>query len=426
MATYSTIAVTFALGIIIGFVLMQPPKLLFSTKECDAKDVEVVTNDVSQALTNAWKLACGSTGRSVFKLTTNNSTVGPLTFDGPCKATKMVVNVVGDVIAIPKASWPDNSADAWIKFTKVQNLEIFGRGKFIGNGKSGWWKCKNSKINTCENNPTALAFHNCNNLNLIGVTSIDSPRNHITINHCNGTTISNINLIAYGMSPNTDGIDISDTNGVHINGGHIGTGDDCIAINGGSFNINITGLNCGPGHGISIGSLGRNSATEEVSNIMVMGATFTDTQNGVRIKTVPGGSGSASHITFSNIGMTRVQNPILLTQFYCPHVDPKDCKNKPQMVKISDVTFSDIHGTSATSNAINITCSPNKDSCVGITLRNINITPNTAIATCKNAVDVHLIGNVTPYVKCTRGADVIEMPLDHDDYNESQRAIATS
>jgi len=28
------------------------------------------------------------------------------------------------------------------------------------------------------------------------------------------------------------------------------SGDDCIAINSGSSNINITGINCGPGHGI--------------------------------------------------------------------------------------------------------------------------------------------------------------------------------
>ena len=103
---------------------------------------------------------------------------------------------------------------------------------------------------------------------------------------------------------------------------------------------------------LSVGSLGRKGATDVVGNIKVDGCTFTDTQNGVRIKTVPvllihitytiprlmpyitkltcidlplsalffqGGSGSASNITFSNITMTNVENPIILTQFYCPH-----------------------------------------------------------------------------------------------------------
>ncbi|KAI3730152.1 hypothetical protein L6452_18828 [Arctium lappa] len=85
------------------------------------------------------------------------------------------------------------------------------------------------------------------------VTSKNSPRNHISINACDGAIINDITLIAPKESPNTDGIDISDTNGVHVNGGHIQTGDDCIAINGGSSNINVDGLFCGPGHGVREG-----------------------------------------------------------------------------------------------------------------------------------------------------------------------------
>ena len=56
------------------------------------------------------------------------------------------------------------------------------------------------------------------------MTSIDSPRNHISVNACDRTVISNINIIAPKDSPNTDGIDISATNGVQVNGGNIGTG----------------------------------------------------------------------------------------------------------------------------------------------------------------------------------------------------------
>ena len=70
----------------------------------------------------------------------------------------------------------------------------------------------------------ALAFNACKGLKLIGVTSDDSPRNHISISESNGAVISNININAPANSPNTDGIDISNTNGVQINGGNIGTG----------------------------------------------------------------------------------------------------------------------------------------------------------------------------------------------------------
>ena len=69
-----------------------------------------------------------------------------------------------------------------------------------------------------------MAFNACKGLKLIGVTSEDSPRNHISISESNGVVISNININAPADSPNTDGIDISNTNGVQINGGNIGTG----------------------------------------------------------------------------------------------------------------------------------------------------------------------------------------------------------
>lgn len=69
-----------------------------------------------------------------------------------------------------------------------------------------------------------MAFNACKGLKLIGVTSEDSPRNHISISENNGVVISNININAPADSPNTDGIDISNTNGVQINGGNIGTG----------------------------------------------------------------------------------------------------------------------------------------------------------------------------------------------------------
>ncbi|KAL8263592.1 hypothetical protein R6Q59_021722 [Mikania micrantha] len=416
MAThYSAVAVTFVLSlIIIGFIVFMQPR----NNKFDAKVVRAVgdgVNDDSLALSliDAWNATCHST-TGLFKLSTGNSQVGPLTFTGPCIAKKMVVNVVGNVIAQPKNAWPNNS-DTWIKFTNVHNLVITGTGTFDGQG-SGWWNC--DKV-------IGLAFHNCNGLFLNGLTSVNSPRNHVSINACNGATISNINIRAPWDSPNTDGIDISDSNGVNVIGGHIGTGDDCIAINGGSYNINITSLNCGPGHGISVGSLGRNGANDVVKNIRVIGATFTDTQNGVRIKTVPGGSGSASQITFSGITMTRVQHPIILTQFYCPH---KSCtKDILPVVQINGVSFLDIHGTSATPDAISISCSAHPKSCVGITLGKINIQPVNPsmklVTTCKNVYARFILGPVVPRVVCTPPPPTL---TDHNYKDHNQHAIATS
>lgn len=63
------------------------------------------------------------------------------------------------------------------------------------------------------------------------------------------------------------------------------TGDDCIAINSGSSWISITGVTCGPGHGMSIGSLGEDGAYQTVEEVNVENCSFRGTDNGVRIKT---------------------------------------------------------------------------------------------------------------------------------------------
>lgn len=69
----------------------------------------------------------------------------------------------------------------------------------------------------------------------------------------------------------------------------------------------------------SVGSLGKYPSPNGVTNITVDGAQLSGTQNGVRIKTWPGGKGFAKDLTFKNIVMNNVANPIIIDQFYCPH-----------------------------------------------------------------------------------------------------------
>lgn len=62
-------------------------------------------------------------------------------------------------------------------------------------------------------------------------------------------------------------------------------GDDCISIQTGCANIYMHNVKCGPGHGISIGGLGKDGTKACVSNITVRDTLMTSTMNGVRIKT---------------------------------------------------------------------------------------------------------------------------------------------
>ncbi|KAL2337047.1 hypothetical protein Fmac_011493 [Flemingia macrophylla] len=224
-----------------------------------------------------------------------------------------------------------------------------------------------------------LAFQSCNNLRVRNLKTINSPQAHIHVNQCVGAIFSYLHISAPGDSPNTDGIDIYDSKYINIEDSIIGTGDDCIAISGDSSFINATRIACGPGHGISIGSLGRENARNIVEEVHVQNCSFTNTENGARIKTWTIGSGYARKITFEQITLTKTQNPIIIDQYYTD--------SEKGGVQVSEVTYRGFRGTSYNDQAITLNCS--SSGCYNIVLDQNNIVSSEpgkpAYCSCLNA-----------------------------------------
>jgi galacturan 1,4-alpha-galacturonidase len=150
--------------------------------------------------------------------------------------------------------------------------------------------------------------------------SINSKNTHFVVFGCQNFKITNTRILAPSDSPNTDGIKMAHSKGIKIKQMTIRTGDDCIAMLPGTKNVNISDLVCGPGHGISIGSLGKDGDQNDVTNIRVRNCTFHDTSDGVRIKTwASPGIGKVSNLIYEDIFMNRVGNPIIIDQEYCPY-----------------------------------------------------------------------------------------------------------
>ncbi|KAF8035859.1 hypothetical protein BT93_C1779 [Corymbia citriodora subsp. variegata] len=316
-------------------------------------------HDDTQAFVKAWGDARGDSGAQGTPTLVvpggKKFLLSPASFEGPCKSSSIIVQIDGTLAAPSSLSeWKGCHADSWLVFQNVANLNFKGSGQVDGQGSLWWGGAK------------ALAFSSCTNLVLSGLHHINSPRNHISIIHCDGGTISNLQITAPETSPNTDGIDISSTNRLNIHDLDIQTGDDCIAINGGTSNVNITGLFCGPGHGI-------------------------------RIKTWQGGSGYAKNIVYNQITLSAVKNPIIIDQFYDPGLAQK---NEASSVVVSDVRFTGFRGTSASDEAITLSCS--SVGCSDIKLDNIQITSSTpgkgVTASCKNAHGSATL--TTPPVSC--------------------------
>ncbi|KAK8508448.1 hypothetical protein V6N12_020229 [Hibiscus sabdariffa] len=354
--------------------------------------------DDSQAFIKAWKGVCGAKvgGTTATLVVPQGKTflLNPLEFEGPCQAKSIHFQLRGTLITPETTSW--GNGGAWISFRSVENLILDGGGKIDGRGSNWWQPCKKTST-------FALFFHNCDGLRLKGLTHIDSPRSHIAINGCKDVVVSDLLIKAPEDSPNTDGIDISDSSNVLIQDSAIETGDDCVAINGGSSFINITGVNCGPGHGISIGSLGDGGAYDTVEEVHVKNCTLRNTQNGVRIKTFQGASGFARKISFESIFLDNVDNPIIIDQFYQDKGKLRSYGlfGKASAIKVSDVTYSDIQGTSASKQAIDLDCD-NVVGCTNIVMKNIHITPSAdapkIYSFCNNAHGTAF--DVSPKVKC--------------------------
>ncbi|KAK8274573.1 hypothetical protein V6Z12_D10G082400 [Gossypium hirsutum] len=241
--------------------------------------------DDSAVFSKAWKATCNAPSRNPILIIpeTKIFLLKPVTFSGPCKSTSIHVLMSGNIVAPnSKMAWKGFHINRWLAFTQVNGLTIIGSGTINGRG-AAWWSqpClhKVPKGVTCKR-PTALTFYRCNGLVLKGIRHINSQRNHITISNCKDVTFSNLHISAPKTSPNTDGIDISGSSNVQILNSFIGTGDDCIAISSDSSHINITGIACGPGHGISIGALGAHGE-DTVEEVHVRNCTLKGTMTGV-------------------------------------------------------------------------------------------------------------------------------------------------
>ncbi|GLT89338.1 hypothetical protein SLE2022_073240 [Rubroshorea leprosula] len=347
--------------------------------------------DSTQAFVRAWSSACSSRSSAIVYVPWGTFLIKPIAFNGPCKS-QIVFRIAGKIVA-PWDYWTLGSAGYWILFYKVNNLHISG-GTFDARG-SAFWYCRQSG-KSCPPGVMSISFTVCNNVAVSGLTSLNSQLFHIAVDQCNNIVFHNTKINAPSWSLNTDGIHVQSSTFVTIFRGNIQTGDDCISIGPGSKHIWVERIACGPGHGISVGSLAESTYEDGVQNITVTGCILTRTENGVRIKTWARPSiGFARNINFRNIIVKKVYNPIIIDQNYCP--SNKNCPNQSSGVKIRGVNFSNIRGTSASQVIMNFVCSPSNP-CQGIHVQDIRLSYVNGYAKsyCKNAAGSHS-GVVVPY-----------------------------
>ncbi|KAB5537354.1 hypothetical protein DKX38_014887 [Salix brachista] len=343
--------------------------------------------DSALSFIRAWRAACNYRGPARLLIPSGTFLIGATIFQGPCLGPVPIkVQIAGTLKAVPDPSMYEE--DFWISFENINGLLVTGTGTVDGQGNAVWkYSSGDARL------PSSIKFNHVVNGILRQITSVNPMGFHIAIVLSQNIRAKNLHITSPATSPNTDGIHISQSSQVKVSRSVISTGDDCIAMIQGSTDISIKKVTCGPGHGFSVGSLGKYPDEKDVRGVIVTNCTLRNANNGVRIKTWGGSAPSqASNILFEDIIMDNVKNPIIIDQAY-------GSKSSPSRVKISDVRYINIRGTSTSEVGVDLQCSKAVP-CENLYFSNINLKYSGQrklpfSSTCTNA-KVNYVGNQFP------------------------------
>jgi polygalacturonase len=224
---------------------------------------------------------------------------------------------------LPYGTYPgapySSSVTSFISGSGLTNIAVTGPGLIDGQGEA-WWRAY--EMDEGINRPAIIYLPTCSRVWLQDFTSTNPPNVHVSIK---GANAGNVNFIGIKLfappsdhptnpSHNTDGVDFAQTNAL-FQDCIIDTGDDNIALgSSGSLTRDVLVTNCffGDGHGLSIGSY----TSGGISNLTVVDCTFSNTGNGIKIKSARDRGGIVQNLNYHNITMTNVDWPIQMYPYY--------------------------------------------------------------------------------------------------------------
>jgi polygalacturonase len=238
-------------------------------------------------------------------------------------------------------------------------------GEPIIGGTGSFWDQNGSG----GSSPALIQVSGATNFTLYRITLHNSPMFHvkmaaagfvvwgITIKTPSKATNSAGTSLSYSSAHNTDGIDPGEeaSNGFIVCN-QISDGDDHIAIKGsgatGVTNLVIAHNHFEAGHGMSIGSEFIHGVSKiNVYDLSIDGTntgTSGGSSNGMRIKSDTSRGGLVNDVTYSDVCLRDISNPIFLT----PKYSTATGTYYPQY---TNITFKDIHQVSGGSNTPTVT-----------------------------------------------------------------------
>uniref|UniRef100_K3XPM6 Polygalacturonase n=1 Tax=Setaria italica TaxID=4555 RepID=K3XPM6_SETIT len=364
-----------------------------------------VTDD-AEALVAAWQAACRVPRATVLLPSGHRFLVSPVTLQGPCSA---------------RLTLQPRRPLQWLNFKWLNGFTIQGAGTVDGQSitslqnsspanapqrSTGHWHSSGAK-------PTLVRFYSSFNVTVRNIRISNSPQCHLKFDSSGSIKVKNVTISSPGDSLNTDGIHLQNTRDVEIRSSSIGCGDDCVSIQTGCSNVHMKNVVCNPGHGISVGGLGKDNSLACVSDVVAENINVQNALYAVRIKTWQGGVGSVRNITFSNVRVANVATPIAIDQFYCDRGGAR-CANRTGAVAIAGVAYRRVVGTYSFQPA-RLACSDARP-CTGVTMVDVRLSPaagapGTVAPLCWNSYG-EARGTMEPLgVGCLQRSNGYAMPL---------------
>lgn len=266
------------------------------------------------------------------------------------------------------------------------NIKVIGAsGHLIDGNGAKWWDGKGG--NGGKKKPKFFSAHSLTSSSITGLNIKNTPVHAFSISGAKGLTLDKITMdntdgdVANG-GHNTDAFDVGSSTGVYITNANIKNQDDCLAVNSGT-DIKFTNGTCSGGHGISIGSVGGRSSNV-VKDVLISDCTIIDSDNGVRVKTVSGATGSVSGVTYKNITLKNITKYGIVIQQDYENGSPTGVPTTG--VPITDLTIQNVHGN-VEPKGTNIYILCGKGSCSNWTWSGNNVTGGKKSTSCLNVPD---------------------------------------
>lgn len=196
-------------------------------------------------------------------------------------------------------------------------IDARGGAKLLGKDVTWWDLAHEAKVKDLNQSvPAMMQLRHADGFTLYKITLRNSPGFHVSINQTDGFTAWGVKIMTPKTARNTDGIDPGSSTNITIAYSYINTGDDDVCLKPqpgrGVTNMSVLHNHFYAGHGMSIGS-GTDGGAD---HLLVDDLTIDGADNGLRIKSDPSRGGYVHDITYRNVCIRNVRNPLVFTPHY--------------------------------------------------------------------------------------------------------------